>query len=285
MATTTAVQFAAGTAIELQKRSRSNGFLDEINTQLLKPRGLFAFVMALDPSKTPAAGKRDVNIAEMVRRFDRSPAHNPEDTHATAAASSSSFSMDKVTNSIKSLRIKSGTAGEYEMPESAELIYPDIDAALNQASDEAAAASSDPTQQNEAFAAKVKTKFSHASNFVASYADRRAQAEYAAAFPGSQLAKGPKPKFTSRLADPTHPAQSGGLISLLTGGFVDQGSKRRARRERKTVRREAKNDRRVAHGRRPRKVRQRDATGQIIKQRKGIVGRILLEVCCFLERC
>lgn len=35
------------------------------------------------------------------------------------------------------------------------------------------------------------------------------------------LAKTPKPKFTSRYADPTHPASSGNLISLVTGGHVN----------------------------------------------------------------
>ena len=36
--------------------------------------------------------------------------------------------------------------------------------------------------------------------------------------PGSQLNQGPKPIFTSRYADPNHPASSGDTIALMTGG-------------------------------------------------------------------
>jgi hypothetical protein len=42
--------------------------------------------------------------------------------------------------------------------------------------------------------------------------------------PDSALAKGPKPTFTSRYADPNPPAKSGHLISLITGGYINQPS-------------------------------------------------------------
>jgi hypothetical protein len=38
--------------------------------------------------------------------------------------------------------------------------------------------------------------------------------------PDSHLSQGPKPTFTSRYADPNHPASSGDLIALVTGGKV-----------------------------------------------------------------
>lgn len=39
--------------------------------------------------------------------------------------------------------------------------------------------------------------------------------------PDSVLAQTPKPTFTSRYADPSHPASSGSLISLVTGGRIN----------------------------------------------------------------
>jgi hypothetical protein len=36
--------------------------------------------------------------------------------------------------------------------------------------------------------------------------------------PDSHLTQGPKPTFTSRYADPNHPASSGDLLALVTGG-------------------------------------------------------------------
>jgi len=38
--------------------------------------------------------------------------------------------------------------------------------------------------------------------------------------PDSALAAGPKPQFTSRFADPSHAANSGSPIALLTGGAI-----------------------------------------------------------------
>lgn len=36
--------------------------------------------------------------------------------------------------------------------------------------------------------------------------------------------QGPEPKFTSRYADPTHPAASGDLFGLVTGGLITRGN-------------------------------------------------------------
>jgi hypothetical protein len=65
--------------------------------------------------------------------------------------------------------------------------------------------------------------------FVAEYWDKRARAEYAAKNPDSVLVQGPKAEFTSRYADPTHPASSGNLVSLVTGGHINPPSLRELR--------------------------------------------------------
>ena len=38
--------------------------------------------------------------------------------------------------------------------------------------------------------------------------------------PDSHLSQGPKPTFTSRYADPNHPASSGDPLALITGGNI-----------------------------------------------------------------
>ena len=65
--------------------------------------------------------------------------------------------------------------------------------------------------------------------FVAEYWDKRARAKYAAKNPDSVLVQGPKAEFTSRYADPTHPASSGSLVSLVTGGHINPPSLRELR--------------------------------------------------------
>ncbi|KAL4733779.1 hypothetical protein BDV11DRAFT_213439 [Aspergillus similis] len=54
--------------------------------------------------------------------------------------------------------------------------------------------------------------------FVANYFDCREQAKFTNENPTSALNMAPKPTFTSRYADPAHPASSGDLLSLVSGG-------------------------------------------------------------------
>lgn len=72
----------------------------------------------------------------------------------------------------------------------------------------------------------MRGKLKKKGEFVGNYWDKRAQAKYAAKNPDSMLAVGPKPEFTSRYADPNHPASSGNLISLVTGGHINPPSRR-----------------------------------------------------------
>jgi len=261
MAVTTAIQVVAGTAIELQTRHRSNGFLDLVNEKLFKPRGLYALVMAFDPASTRKIEERSVSLADTISKVDR---HGDAET--------STFSMESMKHSLQSIRIKSGTTkGEFEMPEAAALVFPKVDAALEQLGNQAMS----EEKKDEAMATKIKTKFQHAGAFVADYADRRAQAVYNMRNPTTTLAHaGAKPEFKSKLADPAPPANSGSLLGLLTGGTFDPLHRKR---ERRLARRERKNERRIARGRAARPIR-RDATGQRVKKRKGIISRIINQV-------
>lgn len=59
--------------------------------------------------------------------------------------------------------------------------------------------------------------------------DRRAQAEYNAENPKSSLSVPQERQFAFRFSDPTHPANSGSFVSLVTGGKYVPRSRIRAR--------------------------------------------------------
>lgn len=91
--------------------------------------------------------------------------------------------------------------------------------------------------------------------------------------PTSSLAT-PKPQFYSRYSDPNHPASSGSLISLITGGHINPQARR-------TERKAAKEERR--QNRRTRRVYRRGEvftpeTGLRRKRKPGLVKRILQKV-------
>lgn len=88
--------------------------------------------------------------------------------------------------------------------------------------------------------------------------------------------------MASRYNDPNHPANSGSLISLLTGGAVNPAARRQARREakqeRRQMRREYKDSRRVARGRAPRGPRRVRRKGQ----RKTIIKKLMQKDVLYL---
>jgi hypothetical protein len=212
MATTIAIRVASGTAQELQARHRTNTFLDQINESLFKPRGLYAMIMTFKPER-PTERYFNANIND-----------------ATSAALTKSITppTSSLNANLRNLRLSSGVSkGEMSLPKSAPLIYPALDVAA------ANAASTD-----QALPEKKQSVLKSSGNFIAEYLDRRAQAEYAGANPNSKLT-GPPPskQFASRYSDPNHPANSGTILGLLTGGHFDPKARRRGRRAERRARR------------------------------------------------
>ena len=139
MATSLAVQIAAGTAIELQKRQRTNTFLDIMNELLFKPRGLYAMVMTYQPDAQRPVGAHSMNVNDIISKWT-----NPQTKRWR-----------------KSLKPSSGkTYGEMELPESAPLVFPAIDAVVE--------------SEDKEKAGKMKGSM----KFIAGYYDKRAQANY-----------------------------------------------------------------------------------------------------------
>ena len=193
MGVTLAVQIASRTAQEVQSRYRRNTFLDEINETLFRPRGLYCMIMTYKPDAAPVFGV-DVTASDQ------------------ALAKTLSEPDSELRQKLKNIRLTSGAAkGEMSLPESAPLIYPALDAVLT----------------DEQKASKLKSS----TAFMGDYFDRRAHAEYSAVNPTSKLAVPPSEKaFASRYSDPNHPANSGTIWGLVTGGRFDPVAEKRGRR-------------------------------------------------------
>jgi hypothetical protein len=205
-----------------------------MNNEFFKPRGLYCLVMTYKPDSTATHERVDINQTIM--------------NYSTPAAST-------MRQTMRNLRVSSGkTYGELELPEAAPLVFP----ALERLAD-------DPTEEGQ----NNQTKAISGKKFVADYFDRRAQAKYAAETPGGKLAAaGGQPVFHSRYADPNHPASSGSLVSLLTGGHINPQARRQ---ERRIVRRQRRAWRRGE-----------PITDQTGKRKEGIVKRILKKDVLYL---
>jgi hypothetical protein len=213
----------------LTQIDRTNGFLDRMNEEFFKPRGLYCLIMTYKPDST--ATHASVDITQTI-------------------SSSLTPASSNMRQTFKNLRLSSGkTYGELELPEAAPLIFPALESIA-----------SDHTEEG----VKKQNKLKSSQKFVADYFDRRAQAQYAVENPGSKLAAtGQEPKFASRYADPNHPANSGSLVALLTGGAINPQRRRNGRRVAKRERRAVRRGQEVT-----------PATGK----KEGIVRRILKKV-------
>ena len=208
---------------------RSNTFLDRMNNEFFKPRGLYCLVMTYKPDSSETHASMDI-------------------TQAVSSTESPASSGMKQT--FKNMRLSAGkTYGELEMPEAAPLIFPALDQVAASTSEE------DVKKQN---------KMKSSQKFVAGYLDRRAQAKYAAEHPNSSLAQSPSTEFASRYADPNHAANSGSLISLVTGGMLDPKARRQQKRSYKRVNQAYR--------------RGEEITPQTGKKRQGFVKRTLQKV-------
>lgn len=183
---------------------RTNTFLDDVNEHFYKPRGLYALLMTYKPSSRNAWSSGEMDISQtMTKELDRMD--DPS-------------RMDKTKHNLQFSAGKTHT--EAELPHAAPLVYPALD--------EIAEEEADPSKP-----AKKPNKFKEKTAFVQDYMDRVGQAKYNAEAPDSSLQVPNQPKFANRYADPNHPARSGSLISLVTGGAVDPKGRRRQRSERK----------------------------------------------------
>jgi hypothetical protein len=203
-----------------------------MNNEFFKPRGLYCLILTYKPESS--------------------------DSHATvdltqAISSSITPASSGMKQAFKNMRLSSGkTYGELELPQAAPLVFPALDQL-------AASTTEDGV--------KKQNKMKINQKFVTDYFDRRAQAQYAAENPNSALAGSPSTGFASRFSDPNHPANSGSLISLVTGGMHNPKARRQEKRSAKRVTRAYRRGEQI--------------TPQTGKKQKGLVKRMLQKVSLF----
>lgn len=160
------VATAAGTARELQSRSRRNTFLDKFNEDVLIPRGLFGMIMSFKESipgeQKGALQKLSTTLGQTI--FTSKKLNIDE---VAAKYSNPDPNLSKTKQKMSNIRLASGRIdGEFELSEAAELIYPDLDRVVEQA----------VRDQDNGKEASMGDKFKHASSWVQDYFDRRGQA-------------------------------------------------------------------------------------------------------------
>ncbi|KAL6876954.1 hypothetical protein J3F83DRAFT_430846 [Trichoderma novae-zelandiae] len=223
---TIAVSIAAqtGTQVSLQAHSRSktNTFLNKMNAEFFRPLGLIAVIMTWKPSR---AGEVVTQVT-----FDAALEQATQNASGPRPGAASGFN--------NKMQASHGTTS-FEWPESAPLVFPTLDKL----------ASTPEGRQAVEDAGKKPNGVMRSVNFATDYMDKRSQAQWANEHPESRLAQlNVKPEFHSRYADPNHPASSGSLLALLTGGAVSGrvSERRRAKRDGRAARREHRSERKEA---------------------------------------
>lgn len=161
-----AAQVAASVGAEVQSRARTNDFLDRMNEELFKPAGLYCMIVKYKSDadmqqKSSSlinlirAERVDVTTTnQTIAKYTRTAASGDGDPTSTSTSMSMSMS-----NRIQNLRLASAsTRGTAMLPDSAPLIFPDIDDTVALAGPET-----------------FKDKTHDAKKFLAHYLDRRAQ--------------------------------------------------------------------------------------------------------------
>ncbi|KKK15707.1 hypothetical protein AOCH_007061 [Aspergillus ochraceoroseus] len=264
------VQLIAGTARELQTRRRENTFLDCVNKDLLMPRGLYAMIMTF---KDQVPGQQQGVLSPLSSKLGQTLFSKEKlDLNQTVAKySNPDPNISQFNKALQSIRLSSGkTCGELELPEAAELVYPDLDRVVAQAVE-------GKGSRDQPASTGGLNKFKGAGKWVQDYMDRRAHAFYEAEHPGTTLTvpSTHREPMKSRFNDPNHPANSGSLTALLTGGLVPvPGIETIA-----ATRREQFGVRRLARGRSASKSR----GGQIARGRgERIIKRIVQQDVLYL---
>lgn len=157
MVTSVVVQVAAGIAMELQKRGRQNSFIDRVNQELFMPRGLICMVASFKqqlPGQSPTSvyKKDKLGLNEAAAKF------NPDN-----------YDEEHKMKWTDKIRVQSAKTTEFELPEAAPLVYPNLEQAAQQV------ATAEDGQKGQV--AALTEKMSRAGEWTQDYFDRRAHAK------------------------------------------------------------------------------------------------------------
>ncbi|KAH8835945.1 hypothetical protein DL96DRAFT_99869 [Flagelloscypha sp. PMI_526] len=253
MIVTTVVQTVSLAALDLQIRHRRTSFLDYANKHLFMPRGLFAMVMTFKDDLSREQ-QQPGPLSQLSDRLGITlfSSEKLDINQAAAKSISPDPSLSKLNKGIQSITFARGsTYGEIELPESAKLVYPDIDRAMEKLIEE-------EPQSKEHFRQRLKS----AGKAIQRYLDYKAQKAWDSEHPSSVLSSPADPKELS----------PGSLVSLLKGKplspstskrLAKKEAEREEKRQRKARKKEEKEAKRIAKGE-PEK-----------KKKKGAIRRFL----------
>ena len=304
MGVSIATQVVSRTGMEMQSRYRSNTFLDQMNEKLFQPRGLYAMVMTFKTdSESP------------LLTIDTSSGSN-------AVYKSLSTPDSDLSKKLRNLRLSAGTSkGEFSLPQASPLVFPVIDHAAAHAAASLDGQDPDKPLDTEHVSSNPSSKhrpspvpmqsgsgtlsstptlkstpsqtgqpLSTFGSGISDYLDRRAQAVYSSANPDSHLnvpASGSNgaPKFASRFSDPNHPANSGSIVALLSGGRFHPGADKRVRRARRRAYRQGYelNEQEEQQAAMNRRIRGRHWDGT--PKRKTLIAKIMQQDVMYLMIC
>ncbi|KAL7796735.1 hypothetical protein V8C37DRAFT_371306 [Trichoderma ceciliae] len=195
IAVSIAAQIATQVSLQAHSRSKTNTFLNEMNVKFFQPLGLISVIMTWKPSRADEA------ITQVT--FDAA---------LEQATQNASGPRPGVAGGVRNKMQASHGTTDFEWPESAPLVFPTLDRL---------ASTPEGRQAVEDAEKKKPSNVKRSLLFATEYMDKRSQAQWASEHPESRLGHlGVKPEFHSRYADPNHPASSGSLLALLTGGAV-----------------------------------------------------------------
>ncbi|EXJ69488.1 uncharacterized protein A1O5_07524 [Cladophialophora psammophila CBS 110553] len=170
------VQFVAGTIAQAEAKWRTNSFLDRMNNEFFRPRGLFCLLMSYNPIAMGTKGVRDADVI------------------SNALSSSSLTSRQTLTaRAKKNLRnpVAATAEGEDSLPPTtARLVYPETSATETRRS---------PGEPKQKLGDRVNRYF-----------DKRAQARYAKESNGDILSSREPVRFKNKYLDPNSSTSNGG---------------------------------------------------------------------------
>ncbi|KAJ4171531.1 hypothetical protein NW754_013298 [Fusarium falciforme] len=196
--------------VEAHSRFKSNKFLDHVNAEFFAPRGLVCLVVTWSPNTN------DDELVSAVA-LDGRPVESPPLTQQmkdiVMQKASGKETLEKFKYQFQdNMKPSKGTVS---WPEPAPLTFPSLDKISKGRESEA-----------------KKKKLDNAEKWLDEYMDRRGQAKWIRKNPDHSVANMlPKPEFRSRYSDPNHPASSGDIVALLTGGRWKYGRAKPAEAE------------------------------------------------------
>ncbi|KAJ0167462.1 hypothetical protein CTA2_2505 [Colletotrichum tanaceti] len=215
------VEYATEAALEGHSRYSSNVFLDRVNSRFFHPRGLVCLVVTWQPDI--GNNQLHVNFDGEVSASRPNPGVSERIGDMAAQRTSAKDGWQGMKGQIGEMMKMSN--GNFNWPEPAPLVFPATKSGM------AESGSEDGTK-------KKKNALDRMEIWMEDMSDKRAQTKWAAENsdkPAASLM--PNHEFRSRYADPNHPAASGDLVALVTGGrwtYVDKKKDKKSKKDKES---------------------------------------------------